>query len=211
MTVINRGFTFTDGVFEQCSYTALAALVDNAAVTSIGLAEFSTNCRLNQISASTPGSDQGEGSLWFDTTLNLERVKTSDGWFTALLADVKNNSGSQIFKGSFVVLNGPSSVVPGATYKWAGLAGVLTATMADGTRGPYLQRTGFANVLCLAPVTIGDTLVLAGGTFTSYANGYAVSRDLLGFTSATMGLELGMARGNLAGTSTGMVTAMLFM
>jgi hypothetical protein len=210
VTIINRGFTFTDGVPDQCSYTALNALVDNATVTAIGLAEFANECHVTILSATTPASDQGPDSTWFDTTLNLYRLKTSDGWHTALLQDVKNNTGSTIPRGSFCILNGPNSVVPGATYQWGGIAGVLTATLTNGSRGPYLRRTGFTPVLCLAPVTLGDTLVLAGSTFTSYAAGYAVSRDRLGFTGVTMGIEIGMARGSLTGTSTGLVTALLY-
>lgn len=211
MTIINRGFTFTDGVKDQESYTALNALVDNATVTAIGLSAFGSDCHVTILNATTPGADQGVGSTWFDTTLNLYRIKASDGWHAALLQDVANSSGTTIPRGSFCVLNGPNSVVPGATYQWGGVVGVLTATLTNGSRGPYLRRTGPSPVLCLAPVTCGDTLVLAGSTFTSYGAGYAVSRDRLGFTSVSMGVEIGMARGSLSGTSTGLVTALLYL
>jgi hypothetical protein len=107
------------------------------------------------------------------------------------------------------ILSAANSAAMGATYQWGGCAGVLTATLTNGSRGPYLRRTGFAPILCLAPVFIGDTLVLAGSTFTTYAAGYAVSRDRLGFTSVTMGIEIGMALAALGGTSTGLVTARL--
>ena len=209
MSVISRGFTFTDGTKDQCSYTALAQLVDGATVTSMAMTEFANECHVTILSASTPGADQGLGSTWFDTALNVYRQKTSNGWHSALLQDVVNNTGSTIPRGALCVLTGPNLIAMGATYQWGGVAGVLTATLTDGSRGPYLRRTNYAPVLCLAPVHVGDTLVLAGSTFTSYAAGYAVSRDRLGFTTVSMGVEIGMALGALAGTSTGLVTARL--
>jgi hypothetical protein len=214
MSTINRGFTFTDGSPLQCSYTALHALVDNALVTNMAMSEFDATARVNQISATVPSADQGEGSTWFDTTLNIERVKSADGWHSSLLADVKNSTGATIPAGALVALVGSSSVSPVATYQWPKCAGILTATLTNGSRGLVLQEIDFARVRAIGPIAIGDTLVAAGGgvgPWSAFGTGFAVSRDNLGFTSVTAGIEIGMARGTIVGTGTGTVTALLFM
>jgi hypothetical protein len=214
MSTINRGFTFTDGSPLQCSYTALHALVDNALVTNMAMSEFDATARVNQISATTPVTDQGEGSTWFDTTLNIERVKSADGWHSSLLADVKNSTGATIPAGALVALVGSSSVSPVATYQWPKCAGILTATLTNGSRGLALQNRGPAPVRVIGPIAIGDTLVAAGGgthAWSAFGIGFAVSRDNPSLHSVTAGIEIGMARGSLGGTSTGTVTALLFM
>jgi hypothetical protein len=214
MSTIHRGFTFSDGSPLQCSYTALHALVDNATVTNMAMSEFDATARVNQISATTPVTDQGEGSTWFDTTLKVERVKSADGWHSSLLGDVKNSTGATIPAGALVALVGPSSVSPVATYQWPACAGILTATLTDGSRGLVLKSIDFAPIRVIGPIDIGDTLVAAGGgvgPWSAFGTGFAVSRDNLGFTAVTAGIEIGMARGSLGGTSTGTVTALLFM
>jgi hypothetical protein len=214
MSTINRGFTFTDGSPLQCSYTALHALVDNALVTNMAMSEFDATARVNQISATVPSADQGEGSTWFDTTLNIERVKSADGWHSSLLADVKNSTGATIPAGALVALVGSSSVSPVATYQWPKCAGILTATLTNGSRGLALQNRGVAPCRAIGPIAIGDTLVAAGsGSFawSAFGTGFAVSRDNPTLHSVTAGIEIGMARGAIVGTGTGTVTALLFM
>lgn len=212
MSTINRGFTFTTGVFEQASYTALHALVGSALVTAIPLSEFATTTRPHQISATAPSSDQGDGSLWFDSTLNVYRVKGLAGWNGALDVDANNQTGATIPKGSWVVNSGANSrVAPGATHRWPEVLGVLTATMADASHDLVLKK-GIQLGLVLGPVTAGDYLVLAGSTFTTYGAGYAVSATLGGSGSMTFtaGIKVGIALANISAATTGLVTCMVF-
>lgn len=216
MSTITRGFTFSDGVIDQCSYTALHSLVDSATITNIALSEFDSGSHLNQISATQPASDQGEGSTWFDTTLNLERVKSSAGWHASLLANVKNTTGATILAGAAVVLGQTGTDVtvnPCATFMWPGVAGILTATMAANFTGMLLQHTGFIPALMIGPVTLGDTMIVAGaqgGSWSAFGTGYLITKLKASLTTVTLGIDVGMARGNLSGTSTGLVTLMLF-
>ena len=212
MSSIYRGFTFETGVVDQCSYTALAALVASATVTAIPFTEFASSARVHQISATAPGSDQGDGSLWFDSTLNMYRVRGLAGWNGALHVDANNQTGGALPKGAWVVNSGAAArVAAGATHRWPEVLGVLTASMADASHDLFLRR-GIQQALVIGPCTAGDYLVLAGSTFTSFAAGYAVSCTLgaAGSVTFTAGIAVGVAFANISAATTGLITCMVF-
>ena len=212
MSTISRGFTFTDGTIDQCSHTALAALVASATVTAIPFTEFSSSTRAHQISASVPGVNQGDGSLWFDSTLNMYRVKGLAGWNSALDVDANNQTGAALPRGAWVVNSGANARVDaGATHRWPEVLGVLTATLSDASNDLVL-KSGIQRALVIGPCTAGDYLVLAGSTYTSYAAGYAVSCTIgpSGSGAFTAGIEVGIAFANISGATTGLITCMVF-
>ena len=179
---IARGYTLTDGVLNNYSSTTLSALVASATVTSIPMSAFATTAHVVQVSATTPASDQGEGSLWYDSALGILRQNNGDArWDCPYVgAQMLNNTGSTIRPGALVVVSAAGEVSMCATALWPDTLGVLTATLANGTRG-IIRSKGSGQGLVFGPVTMGDFLF-------SRPTGYFFSLHATGITTATLGV-----------------------
>lgn len=212
MSTINKGYTFSTGPSPACNYTALAALMASALVTSIPLSEFASSSRVHQISATTPGSDQGDGATWYDTTLGTYRQKGVAGWYKTLEPEMENQTGSTLPQGMWVVNSGSYRVAMGATHRWPEVLGVLIATLTNTSKG-FVATSGIARALVVGPCTAGDYLVLAGEGYTSGSTaGYAVSATLgpSGNLLCTLGIERGIALGNMSAGVSGLMTCIIF-
>lgn len=214
MAFIAPGFTFSDNVQDQFSATALAAFMASANVTAVAMAEMLAVAHVVQTLAgdgyTTPSSNQGEGSLWFDSTLNIFRQLDSTRWDCFYQgAEMKNNSSIIRPQGAWVVANGSNTVAPCATSAWPEVLGVLGITLASGMSG-IVFRTGLAQARIRGPCTYGDVLVSASLADAFSDSGYAKSATMIagyGNTTFTAGLEIGMALGGL-GNTTGLITCM---
>jgi hypothetical protein len=124
---------------------------------------------------------------------------------------MNNVTGSTLPLGAWVVVSGSTNIAAGATHRWPEVVGVLTASLTTANHD-LIRSTGIAPALCLGPMTAGDLLVLAGSTYTSFGDGYAISATLgpSGNLLATLGIEIGMALGAIAASTTGLVTCMIF-
>ena len=90
--------------------------------------------------------------------------------------------------------------------------GVLTATAAN-TSKAIVRRTGYAPARLTGPIVYGDILVSAHTSDAFGGSGYAKAATMIsgyGNTSFTGGLELGMALGAVAASTTGLVTCLLW-
>lgn len=201
MSTISRGYTLTDGLLNNANYTTLHALVDNATVTAITLSEFATTAHLIQVSATTPVADQGNGSLWFDSTLGIMRVKNADTrWDCQYIGpEMQNSTGSTIPKGAWVVVAGAGTISPCNTAYWPETLGVLTATLTNGSKG-IVRTRGIGEALVFGPCTIGDTLITAGHNDIS-ADLYARSLHSTGVSAATLGIPVGMVFAQVGATT----------
>jgi hypothetical protein len=202
---IAPGFTFTDNTQDQGSASAFQSFMASANVTSIALADLRASAHAVQTSATTPASNQGAGSLWFDSTLNIFRQLDSTRWDCPYQgAGMTNNTGATIPQGAWVVASADNAISMCASNLLGEIAGVMTAAVLNGAVG-VVQRTGIVQARCAGPLSYGDVLVSAvafGG------NGYAKgATTVFGFTNFTGGLEIGMALGTL-GNTTGLVTCM---
>jgi len=197
MSTIGPGFTFSNGVFEQVTNTALHQLVDNAIVTAIPASEFTTGSKVVQIAASIPASDQGEGSLWFDTTLMILRTKNSTRWDAqAVGPELLNGSGATIGAGILVVGNATSSMNPCLTAAWPEVVGATVGVVNPGATG-VVRKGGIGLLALIGPCTVGDTLV-AAGSYTTSAVGRARSARAAGTTTVTAGIEVGICMTQIA-------------
>lgn len=207
MAFIAAGFTFSDNVQDQCSAANLNSFAASCLITGIAMSEFRTAAHVVQVSATTPVSDQGAGSLWFDTTLNILRTLDSTRWDSQYEgAEMQNSSGSTMPLGALVVASADNVVSMCATAEWPEVLGCLTATATNGTKA-IIRRTGLTPMRCLGPLTYGDVLIPAARTFS--ADGWAKAATMVyGYTSFTGGIEIGMALGSIAGSTTGTVTCL---
>ena len=200
MSVITRGFTFTDGILDQMTNEALHTLIDGATVTAIALTEFATTSHLIQVSASTPGSDQGDGSLWYDSTLGLLRQKNQNTrWDCAYLGPELSSSSGTIPKGAWVVASGDHTITVCATGRWPEVLGVAMTTAVSGGK-TLVAAKGLQSALVIGPFSPGDVLVAAGHAFSAFGDGYAVGikQTASGSTAATLGIPVGQVLGSAA-------------
>jgi len=207
---IAPGFTFMDNVVANLSSTGLAAFMASANVTAIAISELRATSKVVLVAATTPIGDQGEGSLWFDTTLNILRVLNGTRWDCPYIGpEMQNNSGNVIQSASWVVASGDNTFSMSSTQAWPEVLGVSLSNVANGSKG-IIARTGIGRVKCRGPLSYGDVLVGASIAQGFGAAGYAVGATLVyGFTTFTAGIEIGMALGALANT-TGLVTCMIW-
>lgn len=211
MSLIVAGYTFSDGVQDQGTAAALGTFMSNALVTGTTMSEFRTTAHIVQVSATTPASDQGEGSLWFDSTLNLLRVKNGTRWDCQYVgAEMLNSTGATIPQGAWVVGSSDNTMSPCATGSWPEIIGVTEASCANGAK-MIVRRTGLGMIRVVGPITYGDYLVSAPRSFG--ADGWARAATMIsgyGNTSFTAGLEIGMALGSLSGNTTGLMTGLVW-
>lgn len=195
------------------SATALHALVDNALVTAIPLTEFATSAHVVQVSSTTPASDQGDGSLWYDTTLGILRHKNANARWDCQYAgpQYRNSSGATIPKGAWVTIGvaGDGTIGVCATGGWPDVLGCLTATLVDNASG-IVRTMGLGESLIVGPCTAGDVLISAGHGVFAFADGYARSIVATGGTTVTLGIGLAIALGAVASGTTGRVTCMIW-
>lgn len=204
MVTIAKGFTFSHGVLDQMSYTALHALVDSATVTNIAFSEFASSSHLIQPSATTPASDQGDGSLWYDTTLGLLRTKNGNArWDCPYIGPQMACATGTINKGAWVIPVADGVMAACATGMWPEILGVATSTVVSGGVG-IVRAKGLGEGLFIGPLTIGDVVISGGATPFSFGTGYARSLHSTGITTATLGMPIGMVLGSLASGTTGL-------
>jgi len=197
MSFITRGYTLTDGKLGDYNYTTLHALVDAAAVTAIAMGEFATTSKLVQVSATTPVSDQGDGSLWYDSALGCLREKNGNArWDCPYAGPEMQNNALVMPKGALVAVSAAGVVASCATGMWSDALGFLASTCVSGANA-LVQSRGPGFMLVFGPVTMGDTLV-------SYLGGYARSLHATGLSTATMGVPVGQCWASLASGATGL-------
>jgi hypothetical protein len=205
--LIVPGYSFTDGLSEDGSALHLAQFLTSCLITGFALTHFDVDSHVVQPSASTPGSDQGEGSYWFDTTNGLFRVKNDTRWDSPHLGPGLTNSfGVTMPKGAIVVTPSAGNMVPCQTLAWPEHLGVLLATAINGSK-MVIQGSGLVRMLCRGPMRYGDVLVQD----TALA-GHAIAATLLiGYTCATYGIDLGMCLSTLNTGVTGLITCLAWM
>lgn len=210
MSTIARGYTLRDGVTNDYNYTTLAALVDSATVTNIVISELATATHSIQVSATVPSSDQGDGSLWYDSTLQLFRTKNGDArWDAPSHGPQMASSNGTLPKGAWVVGTGDGTCDVCATGMWPESFGVLMASVVSGGK-TVVQSKGLGVGLAIGPCTIGDVLISAGHAIFTYGDGYARSLHSTGISNATLGLPLGQIFASLASGVTGLCTMMIW-
>ena len=199
MSYITRGYTLTDGLLGDYTSTHLHQLVDSAAVTAIAMTEFDTTAHVVQVAGSTPGSDQGDGSLWYDSALGILRDKKGNArWDCQYVGpEVLNNTGAALPNGAWVTMSGDALASKCATGMWPEVVGALTAAIANGSKGIVRQK-GLGNTLLIGPVTFGDVLISAGHGVFSFGDGFARSLHATGISNATLGVPIGMALASVA-------------
>lgn len=208
---IYRGYTLTDGLDGNYNYTTLNALVASATVTSIPMSAFATGSHVVLMSSTTPSSDQGDGSLWWDLALGVLRTKNGNArWDCAYRGpEMQNTTGSTLPKGMVVVPNGAGTIAPCATGMWTDTIGVLTATLVNNASG-LVQAKGVCNGLVIGPTTVGDVLISAGHAVFAFGDGYMRSIGATGATTATLGVPVGMCFSQIASGTTGLATCMMW-
>lgn len=201
---ITRGYTLTDGVVNNYNATTLAALVASATVTSIPMSAFATTAHVIQVAASIPGGDQGDGSLWFDSTLGVLREKNGNvRWDCPYVGPgMLNNSGVTIPKGAVVVASSAGEVSMCATAFWSDTLGSLAATVVNGVRG-LVRSKGYGQGLVFGPVTMGDFMF-------ARPTGYLYSFHATGITTATLGVAIAKSLSSCASGAT-MLANLVFM
>jgi prepilin-type processing-associated H-X9-DG protein len=210
MSTITRGYTLTDGLIFNYNFTTLHALVDSAAVTNIALTEFATTAHLVQVSASQPGSDQGDGSLWYDSALGMLRVKYDDSSFGCpYVGPALYNPAGTIPRGAWVAMSGNGTVSMCATGMWPECIGVAVATMVSGAFG-LIRTKGIGQALVIGPTTVGDVLISGGHAIFAFGDGHARSFHSTGISSATLGIELGIVFGQVSSGTTGLATCIIW-
>lgn len=168
MVSLARGYSFTDGVTNDCSATNLHALMTSALVSGITYTEFATNSFPNYISTIAP--TVAEGRWWYDATNDLWR-ESIEGVFQDRLTRVQmvnSSSTTTIHKGSPLVMAGSFSVSRVATDAWPEIVGVAEDYINPSGSG-FVRKFGFAEVLCWGPFTPGDLLVSGVISFDGYA------------------------------------------
>lgn len=207
---VSPGFTFMDNVVAQMSHTALGAFMASANVTAIAISELRATAHVVLVSATTPSSNQGQGTLWFDTTLNLLRVLNDTRWDCPYVGpELQNTSGVTVNSASWVVGTGDNTYSMCSTRAWPEVLGVAVST-APNTIKSLIARAGIGRTRCVGPLSYGDILISAGTADAFGGAGYAMGATVVyGFTNFTAGIEIGMALGVL-GNTTGLVTCMIW-
>ena len=204
MSYITRGYTLTDGLLNDYTSTHLHQLVDSATVTAIPLSEFSTAAHVLQVAASVPSSDQGDGSLWYDTALGLLRVKNANArWDCQYVGPWMRNPDVTIPRGAWVTVSADNDVLMCATLMWPEVLGVALTTLVSGASGMIACKNYGATLMALliGPVTIGDVLISAGHSAFAFTDGYARSLHAplpTAATTVTLGIAIGMALASVA-------------
>lgn len=209
--LIAPGVTFQNNVLGDCSAVRLGQFLASCTITGIAITDMLTQAHVSQVSATVPGSDQGNGSLWFDSTLNAFRVKGA-GWSSVEHAggSLTSSFAGIMPKGSWVSGTGTFRCALTATMLWPETMGVLVATAAS-LVDMVIARTGIQLMRVVGPVKYGDVLVAFTGAFGE--RGYAGAVTMLsgyGNTTFTAGLEVGLSLGAIAGLTTGLITGMVW-
>ncbi len=211
MVYIRRGYTLTDGLANNYNFSTLHALVDSATVTSIAMTEFSSSSHVVQTSGTEPGSDQGDGSLWFDSALGVLRTKNGDArWDCNYVGpEMNNNTGATIPRGTLVVASGDGTIAPCLTGMWPEALGVLAATAANGADALVISKgLGLARVI--GPVTIGNMLIASGTGVFAFGSGTMRSIHSTGMSTATLGIGVARCWASLASGVTALVTCSIW-
>ena len=186
MVTIAKGFTFSHGVLDQMSYTALHALVDSATVTNLVMSEFSSSSHLVQVSATTPSSDQGDGSFWYDSTLGILRSKNANArWDCPYVGPEMACATGTIRKGEWVTVTGDGTVAACLTGMWPDVLGLAVSTAVSGGK-LIVRQKGLGECLVIGPVTIGNVAISAGTGVFAFGTG-SVGVLGFGFGAATAG------------------------
>ncbi len=209
--LIAPGFTYTDNIVDQLSATSLDGFLASCTVTGIAMTDFVQAGHVVQVAASVPGTDQGAGSLWFDTTLNMLRVESGTRKDCPYIgASMVSSFAGILPPGTWVAPSGNSQVAPTLTALWPETLGVLVATAAS-LVDMVVARSGLWPARLVGPVLYGDALVAATGAFGQ--GGYAMAATMLagyGNTTFTAGLEIGVALGAISTLTTGTITCLLW-
>lgn len=209
MVFVAPGFTYNDTDF-QANSTAnssnLHTMIEGAVFTSISLGEIALAAHVVQVKAIPPTAHQGDGSLWFDETLNLFRVR-QEAEFNAPPhhAFLFNNTGGFIEQGAVITSDGGNNfrIAAVATLGWPEVYGVATATIFNATYG-LVQKFGWVRTLLEGPITRGDVLVGSNST------GYAKSATFIsGSLNITMGVLFGQAFVNVGVGATALATCLV--
>jgi hypothetical protein len=205
--LIVSGYSFTDGLSEDGSAVHLAQFMASCLITGFALSHFDVDAHVVQPSATTPGSDQGEGSLWFDTTTGIFRVKNGTRWDSPYLGpELTNSFGVTMPQGAVVVTPSAGNMNPCQTLAWPEHLGVLLFTATNGSK-MVVQGSGIVQMLCRGPMRFGDVLVCD-----TALPGHAIAATLLiGYTVATYGIDIGMCLSTLNTGLTGLITCMAWM
>lgn len=210
MSVITRGYTLTDGLALNYNYTTLHALVDNAAVTAIAMSEFASEAHLIQVSATVPGSDQGDGSLWYDSALGILREKNGNSrWDCRYRGPEMQNLGATIPKGTAVVVSAAGVISACATGMWPDVLGVAVSTLVSGAKG-IVGTKGFELARVIGPTTIGDVLISGGHGVFAFGDGCLRTFHSTGISGATLGVGVGQVFAQVASGATALVTCMIW-
>lgn len=210
MSHITRGYTLTDGLSLNYNYTTLHALVDNAGVTAIALSEFSTESHLIQVSATTPVADQGDGSLWYDTTLGLLREKNGNvRWDCRYRGVEMENQGATINKGSWVVASAANAISVCATGMWPDVLGVAASTAVSGAKCLVISK-GLAQAYVIGPATIGNVIISAGHAVFAFGDGSSRTLIATGSTAVTLGVALGKVFASIASGVSALATCSIW-
>lgn len=192
---ITRGYTLTDGLANNYNSTTLAALVASATVTSIPMSAFATTAHVIQVSATVPGSDQNDGSLWYDSTLGFLREKNGNiRWDCPYVGPAMSSIVATIPKGAVVVASAAGQVSMCATGMWPDALGVVTSTLVSGSN-VVIRSKGYGQGLVFGPVTMGDFM-------TARPTGYLYSFHATGITTATLGVAIAKSLSSCASGAT---------
>ena len=200
---IARGYTLTDGVLNNYSSTTLSALVASATVTSIPMSAFATTSHVIQVSATVPASDQGDGSLWYDSTLGLLREKNGNiRWDCPYVGPGMASIVATIPKGAVVAASAEGQVSMCATAFWSDTLGVVTSTLVSGSN-VVIRSKGSGQGLVFGPVTMGDFMF-------ARPTGYLYSFHATGITTATLGVAIAKSLSSCASGAT-LLANLIFM
>lgn len=209
--LIAPGVTYLDNVQDLLSAPSLDYFLSSCTVTGIAVSDFNTSSHVVQVSATVPVSDQGQGSLWFDSTLNLFRHRFGNRWASpGIGASMVSSFAGIMPQGAWVAVSGDTQVAPTLTALWPETMGVLVATSAS-LVDMVVARTGIQLARVVGPVKYGDTLVAFTGAFGS--GGYAGAATMLsgfGNTTFTAGLEIGLSLGQISTLTTGLITCLIW-
>lgn len=201
--LIVPGYTFSDGVADDGSASHLSQFFTSCIVTGIAMSDFGAGAHVVQISATQPASDQGEGSLWFDTTLGLFRVKDDTHWDCPYVGPaLQNDQGSTIKQGSAVVVSGDGTMRACLTGPYSDVVGFVTGDVANGDVG-VVKQSGLTQLLIRGPCAYGEDLV-TDNALPGYLRGATFYIGVLAYTG---GFECAIALGSL-GNTTGLITGM---
>lgn len=206
--LIVAGYAFTTALTDDLSATHLAQFAASCLITGFARTDFATAAHIEQISATTPVSDQGEGSLWFDTTLGLFRVKDSARWDCPYIGpELSNGTGSTIKQGSLVVCPSSGAMAPCQTLLWPEHLGWTVADVLNGAKG-IVKSSGLVQALVRGPVRFGDILSADGALAGYVSAGLTLS---IGYTCVTYGIDVGLCLGTLNTGLTALMTCIAWL